>query len=102
MPAFFQERVSEPQAVPEISAPFPRATPVETTPMPVKGPEKPSEETEDEETRASQESNMQRWTEMIECIGMFAQVYWLDDMANTEQNRIALQTSFMEGMYLLQ
>ena len=70
--------------------------------MPVKGPEKPSEETEDEETRAIQESNMQRWTEMIECIGMLEQVYWLDDMANTEQNRIALQTSFMEGMYLLQ
>ena len=70
--------------------------------MPVKGPEKPSEETEGEETRAIQESNMQRWTEMIECIGMLEQVYWLDDMANTEQNRIALQTIFMEGMYLLQ
>ena len=70
--------------------------------MPVKGPEKPSEETEDEETRAIQESIMQRWTEMIECIGMLEQVYWLDDMANTEQNRIALQTIFMEGMYLLQ
>ena len=70
--------------------------------MPVKGPEKPSEETEDEETRAIQESIMQRWTEMIECIGMLEQVYWLDDMANTEQNRIALQTIIMEGMYLLQ
>ena len=97
MAPVFQERVNEPGAVPEISAAFPRATPVETSPM--QEATKTSEETEDEAFRATQESNMQRWTEMIESIGMLEEVDWLDTIGDNEQNREALKIIFREGMY---
>jgi len=52
MPSPFQERVNEPEAVPEISAAFPRATPVESNPVSM-ATKPPSEATEDEELKAS-------------------------------------------------
>lgn len=97
MPSPFQERVNEPEAVPEISAAFPRATPVESNPVSM-ATKPPSEATEDEELKAAQESHMQRWTEMIESIGMLEQIDWLDDMGDTQENRDALIIIFMEGM----
>jgi hypothetical protein len=75
---------------------FPRQDPVEKSPLPPVV-EADSEQDEPETTEIST-SDMQRWSEMVECVAMLEQVSWLSDIAETPENAAALNVIFREGM----